>query len=180
MSGEFYYFCSQLPSLRMDSPAPMTLAEFDALMQRVLPAGAVQAIASASYPPAPDAVLSAAYAGFCRWETALREAVGNYRIAQGNFAGFDIRMTESETAMLAEQAAAAAAAPNPMERQMRLDQMRFRKLDELASGNIFSLDAVICYRLKLSILERYCNMNPDTGRKNFESAVSSIDSNSAE
>ena len=50
-------------------------------------------------------------------------------------------------------------APSVMEAEKLLDLQRWHKLDELAAGHYFDLDFLICYSLKLLILERWVRVN---------------------
>ena len=69
---------------------------------------------------------------------------------------------------------AAAAAPDPLEREKLIDRIRWRKLEELEAGHEFDFDALCVYRLKLEILGRYRRRSAETGRTNFNAAAGRV------
>ena len=61
----------------------------------------------------------------------------------------------------------AAKAQNPLSTEKIFDQSRWQFLDDLQRFEYFNLAYLICYALKLSILERYENINSPKGRAIF-------------
>lgn len=182
MGGDYYYFCSQLPTLRVGVAAPFSLAEFDARVKGLLPEAEAACLLAAVYPPDRSVTVKSGsvYDRYREWEFALRGEIARQRAAAGNTTNFTLPPESDGFASLKDQVASITSAPNPLERQKRLDLLRWQKLDDLESGVPFSREMVVCYRIRLAILEKYREFREDFGRENFEEAVRLIDGNSAE
>lgn len=182
MGGNYYYFCSQLPALQPGAVPPFTLAEFDERVAGILPPADFSYVSRCGFPPDRGADLPAGSVGaaYRSWEFALRGEIARLRVAEGHGDAIDLPPETDAFADIREQIGGAASAPNPLERERRVDQLRWRRLDELAFGHEFTVEAVACYRLRLAILEKNRQFVAETGRNNFEEAVGLIDRNSAE
>ena len=139
-------------------------------------------VSRCGFPPDRGADLPAGSVGaaYRSWEFALRGEIARLRVAEGHGDAIDLPPETDAFADIREQIGGAASAPNPLERERRVDQLRWRRLDELAFGHEFTVEAVACYRLRLAILEKNRQFVAETGRNNFEEAVGLIDRNSAE
>lgn len=185
MSGaHYYYFCSQLPTLIPGVPAPMTLEEFDQKLSFLSEADA-RYIASCTFPPDRSAAFPAgsAAAEFRKFEFALRGEIALLRLAKrpvDDAGKYTLPPETGSVPGLRESVANAASAPDPWEREMRVDQIRWRMLDAIESGNGFSREAAACYRLKLAILQKEQSFRQEVGKVNFEAAAGQIDQMSAE
>ncbi len=185
MSGaNYYYFCSQLPTLIPGVPAPMTLEEFDSKLS-FLPDRDARYIASCTFPPNRAAKFPAgsAAAEFQAFEFALRGEIALLRLAKRpvDEAGkYSLPQETGSVPGLRESVASAASAPDPWERELRVDQIRWRMLDAIERGNGFSREAAVCYRLKLAILLKEQSFRQEAGKTNFEAASGLIDRMSAE
>ncbi len=167
--ADYYYFCAQLPTLQCGGAAPFTLAEFDSRVKALLPAKEAQRIIE-------DSRAGRLGGEYGEWEEVLRFVIA----VQRNDA-FVFALNSEYAIQLREQISAiSSSALNPLDRQKRIDALCWQKLDDLSTNLQFSREAVICYRIKLSILEKYRMYRTDTGTDNFEEAVRLIDGNSAE
>ena len=177
MGAVYFYFCSQLPSLRPGDAPPMTLARFDALLD-LLPEADAGYIRQCDFPPSREARLPEGSAGarFRAFEYALRGEIAGRRSADrtalppetGTFGG------------LAEAVNAAAGAGDQLERERRLDVIRWRMLDDMAAAEPFSREAAACYRLQLALLVRVDRLREAAGRSGFRAAIDAVDSRSLE
>ncbi len=184
MGANYFYFCSQFPSLQPGSPAPLTLAEFDRKLG-FLPEADARYIAGCTFPPDRTAVFPAgsAAAEFRNFELALRGEIARLRLAgrpQEESGKYSLPPETGRVPGLHDEVARAASAPDPWERERRLDLIRWRILEEFERESSFSREAAACYRLKLAILEKEQSFRIDTGKVNFESAAGEIDRQSAE
>ena len=185
MSGaSYYYFCSQLPTLIPGTPAPMSLEEFDQKLSFLSEADA-RYISSCTFPPSRSAAFPAgsAAAEFQAFEFALRGEIALLRLAKrpADEAGkYTLPPETGSVAGLRDSVANAAAAQDPWERELRVDQIRWRMLDAIERGNGFSREAAACYRLKLAILQKEQIFRQEAGKMNFEEASGMIDRMSAE
>ncbi len=184
MAGNFYYFCSQLPVLVFNTPPPLTVAEFDVRAADLLGEREAAYLACCSFHAAPDAAkLPAGSAAglYRRWERALSGEIARLRTAERN-ADLPLLLPPemNEFTDLREAVTAAASAPNPLERQNRIDLLRWKKIESLEVGHEFTVEWTACYRLKLSLLEKRRLYREEAGRENFRGAIDRIDRNSAE
>lgn len=65
-----------------------------------------------------------------------------------------------------------------VEREHKMDAVRWDLSDELAADHYFDLDAVLSYIVKLNILERWAYLNKQTGRDRFGAMVQKFTANS--
>ena len=185
MAGANYcYFCAQLPTLIPGNPAPMTLAEFDRKLG-FLPEADASYIANCVYPPNRAAKFPAgsAAARFREFEFALRGEIAHLRLAgraAEEAAKYALPPETGRVPGLKDEVARAAAASNPWERELRLDEIRWRMLSDLERGMAFSREAAVCYRLKLAILLKEQRFRRETGKTNFTATSDEIDRKSAE
>lgn len=61
-----------------------------------------------------------------------------------------------------------------LERELGLDRLVWRKVDELNSLDIFDLDLVLGFVVKLKIVERWMKLDPETGRRLFRQLIEEI------
>ena len=185
MSGASYcYFCAQLPTLLAGTPAPMTLADFDRKLEFLPPADA-RYIASCVYPPNRQTTFPAgsAAARFLEFEFALRGEIARLRLAgraAEDAARYPLPPETGRIPGLKDEVARAAAAPDPQERELRLDEVRWRMLSDLERGMAFSREAAVCYRLKLALLLKEQRFRREAGKENFTTTSDEIDRKSAE
>ena len=185
MSGANYcYFCAQLPTLIAGTPAPMTLADFDRKLA-FLPPADVRYIASCTYPPKRESKFPAgsAAARFQEFEFALRGEIARLRLAgraAEDAARYPLPPETGRIPGLKDEVARAASAANPWERELKLDEVRWRVLSDMERGMAFSREAAACYRLKLALLLKEQKFRREVGKENFTTASGEIDRKSAE
>jgi hypothetical protein len=59
-------------------------------------------------------------------------------------------------------------AATPLEGEMSIIREQWKFIDEQEVGHIFDIDALLCYYLKLQLLERKMKMDHDRGKERFE------------
>ncbi len=57
----------------------------------------------------------------------------------------------------------AVNAPNPLERERRLDRIRWTILEEARSARPFEIDALAVYRICLLMAEKWAKVDPEAG-----------------
>lgn len=184
MGSDLYYFCSQLPGLAFGARPPFSCAEFRQRAAALLSERDAALIALCVYPPSRAAAVpqDCAYDRFRTWNFALIGEVARLRTAAHPAADVTYAELPPETdgfAYVKEDAAAAARAADPLERERVFDRIRWAKLDDLAAGRGFTLDEVMIYFLKLAILEKHQAFAADAGLAAFEAALEAIDRDSA-
>ena len=168
---KYYYLAASLPSLALGEDPPVSGAQFDELCREHLRPDHLQALEEMR-----NAFEQAPHHGVIReWaagETCLRNAVVTHRATRlrrdadpylREQAGVDL-YTEKETND-------AFARPNPLDREMALDRIRWRHADELAGYDPFDVRAILAYGIKLRLAERWAAMSDEEGSKKAEEIV---------
>ena len=177
MGAGYYYFCAQLPALRPGDAPPMTLERFDSLLE-LLPEPDAAYIRTCGFPVSREAAFPAGSAGarFRAFEYALRGEIAGRRGA-----GRDALPPETGTiGGIAEAVNAAASAEDPLERERRIDAIRWRLLDDIAAAEPFGREAAACYRMQLALAIRSDRRREAVGRERFAAAVDAVDGRSLE
>ena len=65
--------------------------------------------------------------------------------------------------------------PDLLEREEETDILRWNYIDELNTFNYFTIEVLLGYLLKLSILERWSPLSPAEGREAFQSLVHTLE-----
>jgi hypothetical protein len=157
----YYFLMASLPGLALGEPLPLDGGEFTAR-------------AASQLDPADAAELRAVRAGAgdsplaLRWlafERHLRNTVARQRAQrlQADPAPW-LREGERWELFVLEAVEDAYARPNPLERELELDRCRWRRLDELAVGHPFDLDAVLIYGLRLGLCARWAGLDAARGQ----------------
>lgn len=169
----YYYFLSSLPSLTPGVLPELTAAQFNELAREQMSGEDFALLESVLLQPSQTPSASLLGRRFSQWETNLRNALLPFRTEGSEVENFKQHEDDyfSEIEGIAQEAHAKS---NPLEREIWLDQARFAKLDELSSLEPFSGEALVAYRLKLDILEKYRPRTPEQGRENFEALVQAI------
>lgn len=63
---------------------------------------------------------------------------------------------------------------DPVEKEKRIDALRWVWLDDAVFFNTFSMDAVIAYLCKVQMMERWRLLDPITGKVRFEEIINSL------
>ena len=160
----YYYFCASLPALDMGERPPWTVADFLAECRRLLAPGDLQQVRNLL---GESAALSAA--PFVRdwraWDTQLRNALARWRAGR---AGVDLagklRDHPGFDCSLEKDVSDACARPNPLERELALDRLRWRWAERAARQAPFGLPAILAFALQLRIAWRWAELQDEKGR----------------
>ncbi len=177
---KYYFFAATLPDISLDSPPPLSFADFRRQCREQLTPSdrsAVEAIArngTATATSPPDIMPRF----FKRWhavETQLRNAVASRR---GTAAGVDTAPYRHEhegfRVEIEEAVDTAFAKTSPRERERALDGLRWRLLEELGGTDRFTSDSVLAYACRLRLSERWAGLTPAAGQEKFNATVERI------
>ena len=171
MAQAYYYLVSSLPMPAFGEPPPFTDEEFLALCRSVLEPAAAERLAAVSLDPVSPPVCPAER-GWQVWETHLRNTLARQRAAAlGRDPAESLRPEADVFPGDRRRAEAAADAADPLAREKELDRLRWERLDELAVGHDFDFDALVIYRLRLQLLEKWRRRTPETGAEQREALV---------
>ena len=168
--ASYYYLVASLPTLFLDEEAPITPAEFRALCDQWLDADDAWDIHCLMDNhldrPSPVECIKGACAN--QWlarETEIRNTIVRLRAAKVRVDAEPFLRPCRELDLYTEKAVAEAMSrPQPLERELGLDQLRWSLLDDLARFDPFGLPAVIAYALKLKLVERWSALTVEKGR----------------
>ncbi len=173
---KYYFFAASLPSLTIETPPTLTWPVFSAQCREQLNAADCAAVAwmatdfAASAPPA--------HAFTRRWhalETQLRNAVAARRPVSGDLDAPTYQRAHAGFRLEIEQNVAMAfAQDSPLDRERRLDILRWRLLEELGGLDPFATDAILAYAGRLRLSHRWANLTAALGRQRFDETTQRI------
>ena len=156
----YYYLVASLPTLLLEEEPPITTAEFLESCGRWLNPGEVRDMRG---------ILEDAFSAnenvsgeapcVSRWrehETQIRNAVAKLRAPKTRTdAEPFMRPCRGISLFIDKAVAEAMSRPNPLERELALDQLRWKLAEDLALFEPFGLAAVAAYAVKLKLVERW-------------------------
>lgn len=163
MAAHYYYLISTLPLLRLEDEPSLSSEDFLLRVAEHVTEAQIERLRDlAETPPVPE---------FCpaaqRWneiEIYIRNSVLRNR------SDTDRRRIEEWTREeqdvfpgLDPQIDDAVNAPNPLERERRLDRIRWTVLEEARFARPFEIDALAVYRLCLLMAEKWAAVDPTAG-----------------
>lgn len=171
---KYPYFVASLPLLAMDKFPRLTEEEF-LFQARGLISDAdfeeLQHLLRDEF----EACQSGFAAAWVPFETELRHEVAAVRARR---LGLDPRtaLTYSSggDAEVNRATVDAFAKTNPMERELQLDQARWRKLDQLAWADPFGLSAVLAFALQLRLAHRWTSLSDEAGARRLDTHLLNV------
>ena len=169
---KYSYLVSSLPTLALGEPIPYTPEEFRFHCTGALSRGDLEELGRVL-----DGRAGEGTSAFARaWhgiETQVRNATARQRAAaRGIEARSYLREHPGFDAYVEKGVAEAFAKPNPLERELALERLRWGALEDLARKEPFGLSAVLAFAVRLQIAARWAGLTPEAGRQQFEERVS--------
>ena len=158
MPDLYPYVVASLPMLHFGMKPPFTFERFLEMCHRFIPDEDYRLLSTLPEPGGYPAA-GTGHRAIRRWiefDTALRNEV--VRIRAGRLhrePGPDLRPEGYREATLGPAVMAAALLASPREAEMALDELRWKALEELATGHPFELDVLVAYACRLRILQRW-------------------------
>jgi len=176
--ASYYYLVASLPTLFLDEESPITPAEFMAACNQWLDADDARDIHylmenhsgfAKATPDTPASVKGDCANQWLARETEIRNTIARFRAAKVRVDATLFLRPCRELDLYTEKAVAEAMSrPQPLERELGLDQLRWSLLDDLSRFDPFGLPAVIAYALKLKLVERWSVLTVEKGRAAVE------------
>ncbi len=169
---KYFFLGASLPMLSLETPPPMTLAQFTALCGGHLLSEHMavfeRLMNDATGPDDGEFALA--------WrdrDAELRNAVVAERAAR---LGVDAGSYERDSGAscdtyVCKGVAEAFAGKNPRQRELALDRLRWGVIEELQGFDSFSPEAIYGYGLKLRLAERWAGLSEKKGRERMEEMV---------
>jgi len=169
MSTAYYYFAASLPMVTWGGKLPMTAEEFLEAAGRLLVDGdraLVERLLAGDDTIATD---NAATRAWITFERNLRNEVAVLRAKRAHKdANKHVRGAKENDPWLRGVVEEVSKMDDLLEGQRLIDRARWQFLDELVSGHAFDLETVLCYGLKLQILQRHHNYQTEKGVETFD------------
>ena len=168
----YYFLIASLPLLEIDAPPPMTVEEFDSILEENLPEKEQKKIfaytGKKDYPS-----VCGIYRQMALFEEYLRTCIARKRAERAGV-HFSADDPEEYYGEIDFGLAHAASCSNPLEREYIIDRLRWARLEELALGHDFDFDALCIYRAQLFIVNKYAGVRSETGTVNFSAALEKV------
>jgi len=163
--ASYYYLVASLPTLFLDvEKPPITTVEFLAACDRLLDADDARDIHSLM-DNHPEWAQAACIQQWQARETEIRNTIVRLRAAKAHVDAALFLRPCRELDLYTENAVAEAMSkPQPLERELGLDRLRWSLLNDLARLDPFGLSAVVAYALKLKLVERWSALTVEKGR----------------
>lgn len=164
----YYYIVASLPTLVLGEPPPYSGEEMLRLVANVLEAGDLAELAL---------VLEGREAEGCsafarEWvgiEAQIRNAIVRERAAKLSIeARPHLREHTGYDVCIEKAVADAYAKPNPLERELSLDRLRWKQLEDRVMHEPFSLAAVLAFAVRLRIVSRWAALEEQAGRAKLD------------
>lgn len=172
-----WYLVASLPSLTLGAEPPLTPAAFRVLCGEHLPEADLRELdAVLGESEAPDRRGTSTFARTWREHTArIDDECAVLRAARlGVDAGPWRQDIGVPDATLAGAVRDAMAQPDPRSRELQLDTLRWRVLEELTQATPFGTPAVIAYALRLQIVARWAARTEPAGRQRLAGHLDGI------
>ena len=170
MGLSYYYFMATLPGLRFGEAPPMTVRALLSRSEECLPADDHDVLAAAAVGD-PAALAAPAMQCWNEWETGLRRVLAAARAAR---LGRDAS-AYADTSTLDTHTRAAVLdcikLDDPLKAEQALDRLRWQFLDELGATHVFDFTAALSYLLKLTLLERWQQLDAAHGAAVLDRSV---------
>jgi len=168
---KYYYLVASLPSLVLGEPPPLNMERLRFSCSTVLEPedmAELERIAAGRDEECSGAFMQA-------WRDAeyqLRNAVAAVRAHRRNVeAQPHLREHRGFRVWIEKAVTDAFAKPNPAEREMALDRLRWQILDELSRQDPFGVGPVLAFALKLRMAERWARLDAAAGRRMLDGFV---------
>lgn len=174
MASQYYYLISSLPYLRLGETPRLGSGAFLALAAEHLPDSLCTELRAVGLLPRVRPCCAAERV-WTEGETAIRNRILEHA---GGSKSAAARQWERPEAGVQVGAMAltdeAMNAPDPLTRERRLDELRWRTLDEAAVDDPFGFGALIVYRLRLLLVEKWQAFDREAGRTRIQTLADDI------
>ncbi|MFA5268916.1 MAG: DUF2764 family protein [Methanoregula sp.] len=157
--ADFYpYLVASLPMLHFLSKPPFSSERFPELCSPFIPERDAQVLRSLPYPEdyGDKNTRLPVIRQWIAFDTTLTNELVKFRAARKRLEpGTYLRVADSRESLSLTAGLAAILSASPLDAEEGLDEIRWKALDELATGHYFDREFLITYALKLRILERW-------------------------
>jgi hypothetical protein len=168
MGPIFHYLVATLPSLRLGEALPIRSEDFLEVCGRYLEPEQQETLVGAALLPAPQAPHEALQSWY-DFETDLRNHLARARAARRKVDAEPFLRPEGDLSADMERAVGEALdQANPEDGERRLDELRWRFLENLTVGHPADMTNLLAYRLQLLLAEKWVDLDADQGLARLE------------
>jgi len=170
MGRPYYYFAASLPMIDWNGKLSMTVEEYCSTASRLLSKEDNVLMGKLLEDSDADIETDNSVAGsWIQFNRNFRNEAASFRAQRAHKDPIkSIRGTKENDPWLREVIHEAAKIPNPLEAETLLDRTRWQFLDDLVKGHYYDLEFLICYGLKLKILQRHQEYRSLKGKDAFD------------
>ncbi len=172
--GTYYYFVSSLPYLYLGQEPPLTSSGFLNIAVGVMEPETLAQLSAVSLVPREFACCE----GEAHWnnfETFVRNYLGRERAsrlkkdytpwARREGDAFPLIKTKLDEALNAE---------DPVQQEWMLDSTRWWFLDHITADRAYRFDAVVTYRVKLLLTEKWAVVSKEAGQEHLQELINEV------
>ena len=170
MGRSYYYFAASLPMINWEGKLPMTSEEFLLTAHRLLAEGDRELVQRLIEDDNECVETDNAVAlSWIKFNRNFRNEIAWFRAHRAHKDPLkSIRTTKENEPSLREVVYEASRMPDLLEAEKLLDRTCWQFLDDLAGGHYYDLEFLICYGLKLKILQRHHKYKSPKGHDAFD------------
>ena len=170
MSRSYYYFAASLPMINWGGKLPLTSDEFLLMAQRLLAHGDRELVERLLKGNDEDIETDNAVAlSWFKFDRNFRNEIAWFRAHRAHKnPNQSVRGVKENEPSLRETVHEVSRTSNLLEAEKLLDWTYWQYLDNLSSGHHYDLEFIICYGLKLKILERHHEYKSPKGSEVFD------------
>lgn len=169
MGGTYYYFAASLPMIRWGGKLSQTVEEFLEDARRLLSEKDFVLMEGLLLGKDGIETDNTAALSWITFDRNFRNEIAFFRAREKHKDPLkSIRGNKEDEPVLREAVHEASRMPDLLEAQKSLDEIRWQFLEDLCGGHYYDLEFLICYGLKLKILEQYENYQSPKGGEIFD------------
>ncbi len=171
----YYYASAALPMLFFSEKPLITTEEFLTFCSEQLSSGDYVVMLQSSLEIGNEkAIENPILEKWRTWETSLRNELASIRAQQLQKDREEHMREGIEVIGMDDLVKNALAGDNPLETEKKFYESRWNYLEELGTNIFFTLDSLIVYYLKLQLLEKLFQFDPEAGEENFNTVYTRI------
>lgn len=165
--ASYYYLIASLPELRADGEMPLTYEEFLSLCQGNVSESEYELLKNLTL-DSKEGPLVSEWSNFYGMLTKELNYQRSINLGKSYSTAYD------KDGLIAQVAASALSAKNPLEAERILLEYEFENLDSLVGLHMFDDHVLFGYAIKLKLLERLTSFEQDKGKAEFQTLFDGI------
>lgn len=176
--SSFYYLISSLPELTLGEAPSIDINELHRISEEFLSSQQMEELKKIQLIPYKDSQNKSklpVIEDWKNWEICLRNRAVKVRSGQLRKDSENFLREENDVSCETDKAIQEAySSLDPKEKEMKLDDLRLKALEDLSVGHHFDLTKLCIYKLKLLICYKWVPRTRNKGTKNFEYCLSHL------